>query len=133
MKKSANYLPFKNKTDAKLNVRIKDPHPPTLPSMNSYKHVLLKTTINTTRLKNQIAVTTKNCFSNSKIVTKTPSTVVELRETSIFFAIVEKVKQTLFKGALVKTERWRGKTTMGRTNELADIHIFLKIILIYIF
>ena len=71
-------------------------------------------------------MTTKNCFSNSKIVKKTPSTVVELRETSIFFAIVEKVKQTLFKGALVKTELWRGKTTTGRTNELADIYIFFK-------
>lgn len=67
----------------------------------SYEHAALKNTKNTKRIKNKMAMATKNCFSNSKIVTIVLLTVVELSETNIKYATVKKVKPTLFSRALV--------------------------------
>ena len=48
-----------------------------------------------------MAMATKKCFSNSKIVTIVLPTVVRLSETNIKYATIKKVKPTLFSGDLV--------------------------------
>ena len=70
-----------------------------------------------------MAMATKKCFSNSKIVTIVLPTVVQLSETNIKYATIKKVKPTLFSGNLVhQNVGVQNLWTMEKRNKFAEVY-----------